>query len=166
MPEGTEAPPETGDATTTESTPESTPTPPWEQNGEPFDPERAWGLIQNLRTERETLRQEREQLTGRVSEFEQANQTETERLQSRAETAERDRDELRRELIALQHGLPADLLDRLRGDTPEELAEDAKRLKALLAPEQPQPQPWPHGPRQVASGGDMNSLILGALKRQ
>ncbi|OCB51622.1 hypothetical protein A5722_30905 [Mycobacterium vulneris] len=25
--------------------------PPWEANGEPFDPERAWNLIQNLRTE-------------------------------------------------------------------------------------------------------------------
>jgi len=32
-------------------TPPAEPRPPWEANGESFDPERAWNLIQNLRTE-------------------------------------------------------------------------------------------------------------------
>lgn len=43
---------------------------PWERNGEPFDPEKAWHLIENLRHEKEDLAQknrayEDEKLTAR-----------------------------------------------------------------------------------------------------
>ena len=44
--------------------------PPWERNGEDFDPEKAWHLIENLRHEKEDLAQknrayEDEKLTAR-----------------------------------------------------------------------------------------------------
>jgi hypothetical protein len=51
-------------------------------------------------------------------------------------------DELQRRLAA-EAGLPAGLAERLRGDTPEELAADANRLAALL-PSPPPPPPATH----------------------
>lgn len=54
-----------------------------------------------------------------------------------------------RKAVALEHGLPAELAERLVGSTPEELAEDAARLKGLVAPQPTTPQP----PAGSADGG-------------
>ena len=49
-------------------------TPPWERDGQPFDPERAWRLVESLRSENTTLKQgrtsdqqSREQLTAEMA---------------------------------------------------------------------------------------------------
>lgn len=165
MPEGTEgqAVQEDGEA---QQTQQQT-TPPWEANGERFDPERAWRLIQDLRGERDGLRTERETLQGRVSEFEQANQTDAERLTQRAETAEARIPTLEQEnnrlRAAMQVGLDPELIDRLRGDTLEDLVQDAKSLQQRMGP--PAAQRFAHGARQSSAPGSMNDLIAGAIRR-
>jgi hypothetical protein len=66
-----------------------------------------------------------------------AEMTETDRL--REELAERDSklETLLRAKIAADHGLGDELAERLRGVTEEELAEDARRLAALVKPSKP-----------------------------
>lgn len=50
---------------------------------------------------------------------------------ARAETAEK---KLLRVTEAVRLGLPVELADRLQGDTPEEIAQDAEKLLALFSP--------------------------------
>lgn len=73
----------------------------------------------------------------KLVELEEAGKSEAEKLAQRATAAESERDTARQELLrsrtALAKGLPADLADRLRGSTEEEMAEDADRLLALIA---------------------------------
>jgi hypothetical protein len=68
----------------------------------------------------------------RWAEFEDSQKSELQRLQERAEAAERERDEERRArarlMAAAAHNLPTDLLDRLGGSTEEEISETAEAL--------------------------------------
>jgi len=73
-----------------------------------------------------------------------------ERAQEVAKAAEERAARAERKAIALEHGLPADFADRLVGSTPEELAEDAERLKGFMAPQTPATPPPPSG---TADGG-------------
>lgn len=66
-----------------------------------------------------------------------AEMTETEKLREELEASKSELVGLRRKSIATEHGLPADLAERLRGVTEEELVEDAKRLAALVKPPKP-----------------------------
>jgi hypothetical protein len=133
--------------------------PPWEASGEPFDPDRAWRRIQALQGERDTLR-------SRVTEHEQASMTELQRITQRAEQAEGQLPTLQQEnarlRVALEVGLDADLMDRLRGNTVEELKADAEQLKGRFGARQ---QPFDHGARQSAGPQSMNDLIFGARQR-
>lgn len=73
---------------------------------------------------------------AKLAALEEAGKSEAEKLTQRAAAAEAERDTARQELLrsrtALAKGLPADLADRLRGNTEEEMAEDADRLLALI----------------------------------
>ncbi len=74
--------------------------PPWaDEFGEGnFDADRAWQTIQNLRNSERTLKTERQQLQGRVKEFEtagQQGQTELQKLQQRLENMERENTEFK-----------------------------------------------------------------------
>ena len=73
---------------------------------------------------------------ARLAAIEEASKTEAEKLAARVTAAEAERDTARTDLLrsrtALTKGLPADLADRLRGSTEEEMAEDADRLLALI----------------------------------
>lgn len=77
----------------------------------------------------------------RLAEIEEANKSELEKATGRAETAEARaatvETELARMRVAIAKGLPADLVDRLRGDTPEELEADADKLLELVTPPPP-----------------------------
>lgn len=66
-----------------------------------------------------------------------AEMSETEKL--REELADRDSklEAILRAKIAAEHGLDADLAERLRGVTEEELEEDAKKLAKLTKPKTP-----------------------------
>jgi len=66
----------------------------------------------------------------------EASKTDQQRLEERATKAEQQLTPLQAEntrlKVALAKGLPADLADRLKGDTPEEIAADADALLALV----------------------------------
>lgn len=72
------------------------------------------------------------------------------RAQEEARTASERAAKAERRAVALEHGLPAEFADRLVGSTPEELAEDAERLKGFMAPAAP---PSPQTPAGSADGG-------------
>lgn len=72
----------------------------------------------------------------RLAEMEDANKSELQKLQERAEAAEKRSADtearLLRAEIAAEKGLPAALAARLTGDTKEELEADAEQLLALV----------------------------------
>lgn len=71
----------------------------------------------------------------------QAEMTELDKAQQAASEATSTVLELRRRLVAVEHGLPAELAARLQGTTEDELVEDAKRLAELLPPKPTTPTP-------------------------
>ena len=112
------------------------PKPPWGSDEE-FDPEKAWKLIQNLRSEKEQLKP----LADKAKELEDAQKTEQERLTEKLTASEKRAVEAElkaaRLEVATEKGLPRTSVKFLTGTTPEELAESADELLALLAPEDP-----------------------------
>lgn len=83
--------------------------------------------LSSLREQLQQITGERDQATGATQSLEQRLATlESERDQARAQA--------QRLQVATSKRLPAELAERLRGDTPEELAADADRLLALLKP--------------------------------
>lgn len=81
-------------------------------------------------------RQELEAAQAKLKEYEDRDKTEAEKaeearkaLEARAEKAEA---ELLRQRVAYKHNLPPEIAERLRGDTEEELEEDAKSLSELV----------------------------------
>lgn len=90
-----------------------------------------------------TVTAERDALAAQVEEFKRAQMTESEKVTAdrdaavkRAEDAEAKIAALNREKLvaaaAASANLPASMADRLRGETPEELAADAKALAASI----------------------------------
>jgi hypothetical protein len=108
-------------------------TPPW---GDNFDASRAWSLIQGLRTDKEKL-------SGKVSTFEKAAQeradaekTELQRAQERADRAEKaiaDREAAdKRKAVITKHGLSDDDAAFLAGVSDDVLDARAEALAARL----------------------------------
>lgn len=131
-------------------------TPPWGSD-EQFDPQRAWNLIQNLRTEKTQAQQDRDTFKGKVEEFENAGKSETERLtgdrdthKSRADTAE---GKLMRLEIGLDKGLTPAQCARLVGSTEDELKADADKFLAELPSGSGQAPPSRRPRERMPSGG-------------
>ena len=95
-----------------------------------------------------------------LASIEEAQKTEQQKLNERLEEAERLSAEratnLLRLSVAVAKGVPADLVDRLRGDSEEELSADADALLARLnAAPSPKPDPSQGAkPGDVALNGD------------
>lgn len=95
----------------------------------------------------------------KLAEYEDAQKSEQEKLTERAEAAEKaarqHETELLRLRVAMANELPAELAERLRGDTEDELQEDAKRLLELVG-SQRKPADLDQGVRagQVAQDGN------------
>lgn len=127
--------PETSEQTAGQTTAEKPATPAWD--GE-FDAERAARLVQNLRDEIATLKGDLKTARSSLQEREDAEKTEAQRLQERAEAAERALAEkektLLRQSVAKAHNLDDDLLDFLSGDTEEALTAQAKALSERIRP--------------------------------
>lgn len=115
---------------------------PW---GDNFDAERAWKLVQNLRAEvavikadRDTVKGERDSLKSKSQALEDEGKTELQKLQDRAEAAEKAAKEAARELnlqkVLRKHPELEDFADLLTGETEEELAAKAERLAAIGKP--------------------------------
>jgi len=115
--------------------------PPWGSDEE-FNPEKAWRLIQNLRSEVGELKPKAQKL----ADFEDAQKSEHERLQEQLETAKADSAkaavQAARYRAAMKHGLDDDDLDLL-GDDPEQIETRAERLAARIAAAAPEPAASP-----------------------
>jgi len=105
--------------------------------------------------EQEKRAKENATAAARLAELEAANLSELEKAQkaaadAAARLAEYERTNLRQR-VALTKGVPVELVDRLRGDTEEEITADADALLALIsAPKSPRPDPS-QGPRATAN---------------
>ena len=114
------------------------PTPPAEAE-EAFDKDRAMNTIKTLREVEKKAKQdlkELETLRAKEKQREEAEMTETQRIQKqadeiKAENAKLKSDLIRREVIA-EVNLPSIFADRLQGTTKEEMLADAKRLAEVL----------------------------------
>ncbi len=99
---------------------------------------------------------------ARAKQYEDRDKTEAQKLEERATAAEGRIGPLEQEntrlRVALEKGLPVDLIDRLRGNTAEELATDADVLLARFSAGQRQVDVG-LGPRSSPPPNDMNSLI-------
>lgn len=127
------------------STTESTgSTPPW---GDNFDAEKAWTLIQNLRTDKDTLQtkltsteSERDALAKTAQEAEDAQKSDAQKLADRLAAAEKALGEKDRELaktrVLAKHSIPEELADFLTGATEEELTAQAEKLATLAKPKE------------------------------
>ena len=107
--------------------------------GEVFDPARAMRTIEALRAEIKELKpkaKQAEELTAAEQKRKEAEMTELQKLTAQLEKANAELKaaqlaEMRR-TAAVEAGLPLVFADRLKGETPEELAEDAKKILEAL----------------------------------
>lgn len=111
---------------------------------------------------------EYKQAAERLAEIEKAGQTELELV-----TSERDdlkgrfsglSAENQRLRVAITKGLPADLIDRLRGETEEEMLADADKLLSLVTPARPQTG-FDGGARRSAETSSIDDVIRGMAGR-
>jgi len=104
---------------------------PWGDDKD-FDPDKAWRLIQNLRSETADLKPKAAELKT----IKDAEKSDTQRLTDdlAGEKDRADKAELKaaRAEAALEHGLSADDLELLGTGTAEEIAERAKKLAERL----------------------------------
>jgi hypothetical protein len=120
--------------------PPSTPPadPPPGQDDEPTDAEGWRELLKRTRREAAERRRDLAKAREQLQAHEDAQKTEQQRLQERAEAAERRAAELEtavlRNRIAAELELPAELAERLRGEDEAAMREDGKRLAAFLRP--------------------------------
>ncbi|HHU10579.1 MAG TPA: DUF4355 domain-containing protein [Intrasporangiaceae bacterium] len=98
------------------------------------------------RRARTAAEREAKELRTRLEEHEAAQLSELERAKKEADTYKAELLAVQsanlRQRIALEKGLPLNLVDRLRGDTEQDIAADADALMALVnAPRTPSPDP-------------------------
>lgn len=114
------------------ATPPAESTPPW---GDDFDAERAWRLVQNLRSEVSGLKTERDAARSEATEFRSAaEKTGEERDRALADAVTRA-ENAERKLAISSHNLPDDVVEEF-GDyltgSPQEVATKAAKLAARL----------------------------------
>lgn len=111
---------------------------PWEESGEEFSAEKAWNLIQNLRSDRESLKAERDDFAGKVKSIEDEKLTEQERIkrdldEARGQLAQVNQEKAMAQALADHSELTKEDFDLIKGDTPEEVADKAAKLAARYA---------------------------------
>ena len=122
----------------------------------------------------ERIGREREKYAGfdeyktkaeKLVEIEAAQQTETEKLNGKVGELEKKLTPLEREnlrlRVAMEKKLPANLVDRLKGATKDELSADADQLLELVSPT----PSLDGGVRVPANGSDIDSMIRRAAGR-
>lgn len=146
---------------------DSAPAAPWEKRGEEFDAEKAKTYISALQGDRDREVAARRAAEARVKEHEDAKLSETERLAQERDEAKTEatttRSLVSRYEAAEEAGLPLSWARRLVGDTPEALAEDAKRMKADLD-ERSKPVGPRHDPSQGGGGGGGKTSLHEAME--
>ncbi|MEG8275769.1 hypothetical protein [Streptomyces sp. AHA2] len=106
---------------------------------------------------------EAETLRLKLKQYEDRDKTEAQKLAEGKAEAEREaaaaKQELMRYRVAANKKLPAELADRLKGATEEEMAEDADRLLEVFSAQKAQAPSYDGGVRQTARPTSMNDLI-------
>lgn len=127
-----------------QATAEQEATPPWERDGEEFNPERAWALIQALRAEKEQLKMKAEQAAAAEpaqAPVEPAKEEGAEEPAKAGKTESQDamaaelaaaRAELDKVRALAAAGVDIALAPYLPEGTPEELAEHIELLRSKL----------------------------------
>lgn len=131
-------PPETGAAAPPDGAQtDSGQKPPWERDGEEFDAEKAWKLIENLRADNAKLKTSNESSNARLREIEDVKLTEQEKLQrdlkeAREQLADVNRAKAWAEARAKYPQLTEQDLDLIGAATPEEITDKAAKLAARI----------------------------------
>lgn len=129
-----------------------------EQKAAPEIPKEVSAALKKANKEAETLRL-------KLKEFEDRDKTELEKLAERASAAEKAATEHQRELLRLRvgaaKGLTPDLVERLRGETAEELEADAETLLSLMKGTEPtrRTTDLKQGPRGSVPAANENDLF-------
>ena len=135
------APPATEPTAGTDPQPQPEPK-PWEKDGQPFDPERAWNLVQHLREENKGLKEKnRAYEDEKLTEKEKADRDLTE---TRAQIEQLRTEKTLAEIRAKYPALTADDMEFLGTGSPEELEQKAAKLAARLQPAGTGTEPKPN----------------------
>ena len=130
--------------------------PPW---GDDFNAERAWNLVQNLRSEKETLKGDLATARQKIQEIEAGESDGLKELRTRAEAAEARAKKAEHELTLSKvlKDFPAleGFEDLLTGDDEASIRSKAERLAAIgKKPEEGDPKP---GAQEEQKAGDDNT---------
>jgi hypothetical protein len=116
-------------------------TPPWERDGETFDPERAWKLVQNLKAELATVKAKQAEASAPAAE-EPAPEPEAEPTEAETSSAAQDdsavqiaslQAELARVKALAAVGLSQDFAPFVPGATSEEIEANLATLQKLIS---------------------------------
>jgi len=165
--------PETDVEERVETQVETAPAPKTETVKDEFDPARAMRTIEALRAEIKELKpkaKQAEELTAAEQKRKEAEMTELQKLTAQLEKANAELKaaqlaEMRR-TAAVEAGLPLVFADRLKGETPEELAEDAKKILEALPKAPKTPTVSATNPGAGASQGETEAQALARIRGQ
>lgn len=125
--------------------------------------------VEAMRKALKKANKEAENYRLKVKEFEDASKSEQERLGERVSTAEeranRAETDVLRLRVAIKKGIPADLADRLKGSTEEEMAADADSLLKVVKPNNGAGSFDAGAKESAPTGDDMNALIRRSVGR-
>lgn len=145
---------------TVETTEESAPEPEAVVEDAPLRPEGEKAL-EAWKVRARKAESEQKELAQRVKEFEERDLSEQERLAKAAEDAKREAEQAAHEnlrlKVAIDKNLPPEMIDRLRGQTLDELYDDADTLLALVKPREA--QNFDGGARQTVKGIDRDEAV-------
>lgn len=110
-------------------------------DGDKFDPSKALEKIRKLNSEAANLRKRVKEAEGKAAD--------TGEKDDRIKALEAENLRIR---IGARHGLPDTLIDRLKGDTEEEILADAEKLLELVTPAKRPPTVKPT--ERLSGGGD------------
>lgn len=148
--------PEADTGATSEAPDAGASTPPWGTNEE-FNAERAWELIQNLRSDKESLKTKSDEYAVKVKEYEDAQLSTQEKAARDLEEAQTKATSLASENALLQavidHGLSADDVELLRGLPADTIADRAAKLAARVGTGAPKSDPLTRQPKEALRGG-------------
>ncbi len=161
---------------------ENTSTPPWGSD-EDFSPEKAWGLIQNLRSEKLDLRAKLTELNSEHSttlstlserdasiEELKANLEMSEEAAKQAEAEHQQLAALRtKENLLAEAGIPASYAGNVTGETEDDWAESVAQLAQLATTGKQESTPTPKpDPSQTATDPvvDMDEELINILLRK
>lgn len=117
-------------------------TPPWERDGETFDPERAWKLVQNLKAELAAVKAKQAEAPEPTAAEEPVQEPEAEPIEAETSSAAQDASaaqvaslqaELARVKALAAVGLSQDFAPFVPGETSEEIETNLATLQKLIS---------------------------------